>query len=137
VANINSDININTKQGVNGSKITVEGENWKKNDNPWLPCRTAKMESESSNTNNPTTPNPDNKRCKGGFCKTVLRKQGKSRQSSGSFADFNGGWPVHSPKLRSVDDGIQHGASKIRAYGNAIVPQVAAEFIKAVMQIKP
>lgn len=35
--------------------------------------------------------------------------------------------------LRSSDDGFLSGVVRLRAYGNAIVPQVAAEFIKAVM----
>ena len=47
------------------------------------------------------------------------------------------------PKLRPVEPGtfpLAHGVpcrvGRLRAYGNAIVPQVAAEFVRAYMQIK-
>ena len=40
-------------------------------------------------------------------------------------------WP--QPILRVLDDGISAKVGKLRAYGNAIVPQVAAEFIRAAL----
>jgi DNA (cytosine-5)-methyltransferase 1 len=43
-----------------------------------------------------------------------------------------GQWDVEPP-LGRVANGIPARAHKLRAYGNAIVPQVAAEFIKATM----
>jgi DNA (cytosine-5)-methyltransferase 1 len=39
------------------------------------------------------------------------------------------------PGLFPLADGLQRRASKLRAYGNAIVPQVAAEFIKAALEV--
>ena len=71
------------------------------------------------------------------FRETVSRKPREPQQSEREFADFNGGWPVRSPKLRSVDDGLLVGASQICAYGNAIVPQVAQAFIEAFMEVRP
>jgi DNA (cytosine-5)-methyltransferase 1 len=69
--------------------------------------------------------------CKGRWTESVQGQPREPREFEREFADFNGGWSIHSPKLRSVDDGLRYAASQIRAYGNAIVPQVAAEFIKA------
>ena len=44
-------------------------------------------------------------------------------------------WP--KPLIRKVDDGIPARMGRLRAYGNAIVPQVAAEVIKAFMECRP
>jgi len=43
------------------------------------------------------------------------------------------GWP--QPLIRKVDDGFSEGLGLLRGYGNAIVPQVAAEFIAACLEI--
>lgn len=75
--------------------------------------------------------------CQGKFRETVSRKSRKPQQFEREFEDFNGGWPIRSPKLRSVDDGLLVGASQICAYGNAIVPQVTQEFIEAYMECRP
>lgn len=40
---------------------------------------------------------------------------------------------VPQPLIRSYSDGFPSGMECVRAYGNAIVPQVAAEFIRAFM----
>jgi hypothetical protein len=52
--------------------------------------------------------------------------------------------PCTDGKARPVEPGsfplahgVQRRASKLRAYGNAIVPQVAAEFIKAYLACRP
>lgn len=76
------------------------------------------------------TPSRSNKRgstqCNvGGFQETVLRK----------------GWHSHDwntePAVGRVANGIPARAHKLRAYGNAIVPQVAAAFIEAFMECQP
>jgi DNA (cytosine-5)-methyltransferase 1 len=57
----------------------------------------------------------------------VQERRGPSDgDSDGSFWDFE-------PAVGRVANGIPARAHKLRAYGNAIVPQVAAKFIKAVM----
>lgn len=41
-------------------------------------------------------------------------------------------WP--RPIVRKVDDGIPARVGRLRAYGNAIVPPLAAEFVRASME---
>ncbi len=45
-------------------------------------------------------------------------------------------WSVE-PSLGRVVDGFPTRAQRLRAYGNAIVPQVAAEFVKAYLDCRP
>jgi DNA (cytosine-5)-methyltransferase 1 len=63
----------------------------------------------------------------------------ESRESFWSPCDW---LPCTDGKARPVEPGsfpLAHGvlkrASKLRAYGNAIVPQVAAEFIRSTLDI--
>lgn len=42
------------------------------------------------------------------------------------------GWP--QPLIRKVDDGFSASLGLLRGYGNAIVPQLAAEFIRAAIE---
>jgi len=53
-------------------------------------------------------------------------------ESERSFANWNNGWPISSSKICGVVDGIHGRTPLLHAFGNAIVPQVAAEFIEAV-----
>jgi DNA (cytosine-5)-methyltransferase 1 len=58
---------------------------------------------------------------------------------SGSWSDLewlpciDGKWRPTQPGLQPLAHGVSARVGKLRAYGNAIVPQVAAEFIKASM----
>lgn len=45
-------------------------------------------------------------------------------------------WKPES-KIQRVVDGIPHRVSQLSAYGNAIVPQVAAQFVAAFMECRP
>jgi len=56
--------------------------------------------------------------------RTALRGSGKARRQ--------GKW-LPEPNILRVVDGLSKNSSAVRAYGNAIVPQVAAEIIKAMM----
>jgi DNA (cytosine-5)-methyltransferase 1 len=54
------------------------------------------------------------------WCKDVRR-----------IEDLRGRSDLPEPLILSINDGISNGVGRLRAYGNAIVPQVAAEFIRA------
>lgn len=63
------------------------------------------------------------------------------RSGKGRFWDAYDILPCADGKARRVESGtfpLAHGVSarvgKLRAYGNAIVPQVAAEFVRAYME---
>ena len=65
-------------------------------------------------------------------------RRGESLRAAGEFGgqDFGilplgSGWGLHQPTVCIKDDGISARVDQLRAFGNAIVPQVAAEFIKA------
>ena len=47
---------------------------------------------------------------------------------------FMAGRYFPQPLLRRVDDGFSAGVAGLHAYGNAIVPQVAAEFLIAALE---
>lgn len=50
---------------------------------------------------------------------------------------YGGGDGFSQPLIRSRIDAVPSRVGRLRAYGNAIVPQVAAEFIGAVMELRP
>lgn len=57
-------------------------------------------------------------------------KPSERSQSSGRNAEMRGNWDVE-PDVGRMAHGVRNRVGKLRGYGNAIVPQVAAEFIKA------
>lgn len=59
------------------------------------------------------------------------RSEEDLRAIASSPFERGGRWP--QPLVRRVDDGLSTCVGRLRAYGNAIVPQVAAEFIGASM----
>jgi DNA (cytosine-5)-methyltransferase 1 len=58
---------------------------------------------------------------------------GANEERSGQRTAGSPGWWDIEPTVGRVADGIPCRVGKLRALGNAIVPQVAAEFIKATM----
>jgi DNA (cytosine-5)-methyltransferase 1 len=70
---------------------------------------------------------------------------GRARQSRETLTDFwsdlewlacsDGKARPTQPGLFPLAHGLRNRASQLRAYGNAIVPQVAAQFIEAVMEV--
>lgn len=66
------------------------------------------------------------------------RRQGEERYpwASGVWLDCpDGKQRLVEPSLPLLANGVRNRVGKLRGYGNAIVPQVAAEFIKAYMNI--
>lgn len=56
------------------------------------------------------------------------RGEASVRQLSGAPFVAGDSWP--QPLIRKVDDGVPGRVGRLRAYGNAIVPQVASTFIR-------
>ncbi len=75
----------------------------------------------------------------------IVRREGERAETPGTWCEQQFARLVQdqlqlslpSGRLRALVDGVSARAPKLRAYGNAIVPQVAAEFIKAVMECRP
>jgi DNA (cytosine-5)-methyltransferase 1 len=59
----------------------------------------------------------------------------RGRQEGRAVAECS--WWSTEPAVGRVAHGIPARVGKLRAFGNAIVPQVAAEFIKAFMETRP
>ena len=62
--------------------------------------------------------------------------RGKGRREEGRAAAERRGWPAE-PSVGRVAHGVPGRVGRLRAYGNAIVPQVAAEVIAAFMECAP
>lgn len=79
--------------------------------------------------------NPDSGRlCRQGVCE----EQPRGTEAIGASEDgsAHSGWEFE-PGVGRVAHGVPARVGRLRAYGNAIVPQVAAEFIKATMSYRP
>jgi DNA (cytosine-5)-methyltransferase 1 len=58
-----------------------------------------------------------------------------SRQSGGGGTDFRDGWPVE-PNVGRVVDGLPRRSHRIKALGNAIVPQIAQAIGETIMRFE-
>ena len=58
-----------------------------------------------------------------------------SRQSEGGGTDLRGGWPVE-PNVGRVVDGLPRRSHRIKALGNAIVPQIAQAIGETIMRFE-
>ena len=98
--------------------------------------RTVVMESGETNKDvqNKDATNSDNKRCEGSKCKTVQRKPSQSWEFTGSYKNWINGWPISSPKVCGVDDGISNRTHRLRSLGNAVVPQIPEIIGKVIMK---
>lgn len=66
------------------------------------------------------------RRCSGSFWSSAIKMEGA-----------DGSWRWVEPGISILADGVPDRVAKHRAIGNAIVPQLAAEFIKAMMDCIP
>lgn len=88
-------------------------------------------ESGATSTN---ASNADDKRFKGGFSEEIQRKSRESREFEGSYKGWREGWPISSPRVCGVDDGIPNRTHRLRSLGNAVVPQIPEIIGKFIME---
>ena len=68
--------------------------------------------------------------------KSIPELKGLQRSEDGGiYADITGRSAVSTPVLCRSYNGIPNGVDRVKAYGNAIVPQVAYQIFKAIEQI--
>lgn len=72
------------------------------------------------------------KRRQRSFNKKIQGQPAQPPQSPRSLARWAKGWPVSKPRTIGVDDGIPNRTHRIRALGNAIVPQVAQQLLRGI-----
>lgn len=77
----------------------------------------------------------DNIRPQRSISKEISGKQAKSWKFQRDNTGWGNGWPISSPVVCGVDDGIPDRMDRLKALGNAIVPQVAYEIFKAIEQM--
>jgi DNA (cytosine-5)-methyltransferase 1 len=79
-------------------------------------------------------PNPERRPYSGGITAPASRADvGEAACLGGGAPRAEARWPAE-PDVGRVVDGLPNGMEQLRAYGNAIVPQVAAEFISAALK---
>ena len=72
--------------------------------------------------------------CEGSVGEKVQRERTFSREPSGSFTQWANGWPISSPRICGVDDGIPNRTHRLKALGNAVVPQIPFIIGQAIME---
>lgn len=66
------------------------------------------------------------------FREKVQRQPIQPQETTGRAAEWARGWTIPKPHCVGVDDGVSDRLHRIKALGNAIVPQVAVEIMKAI-----
>jgi hypothetical protein len=67
----------------------------------------------------------------------VIQGQRPTAKSHGRLIFDANDWWGAEPGLGRVAHGVPDRVGKLRGFGNAIVPQVAAEFIAAALEVAP
>ncbi|MGE0108628.1 MAG: DNA cytosine methyltransferase [Bdellovibrionales bacterium] len=74
------------------------------------------------------------KRCERSFDQTVQGQSKIARKLARGLKRWADGWPVSAPRLCRVDDGIPHRTQRLRALGNAVVPQIPYLIGRAILR---
>ncbi len=84
----------------------------------------------------PNATNADDQRCKGGFGEEIQWQSRIARELEGGNQEWRKGWPISSPRVCGVDDGIPNRTHRLRSLGNAVVPQIPEIIGKMIMEIE-
>jgi DNA (cytosine-5)-methyltransferase 1 len=68
------------------------------------------------------------------FDEALQGQRTQPRKSTGGFAGWADGWTIPEPRTIGVHDGIPDRTHRIKALGNAIVPQVAMKIMGAIKE---
>ena len=77
--------------------------------------------------------NTDSLRPQGGGAEPIYGVRDLSQQSEGGGTDLRGGWPVE-PNVGRVVDGVPARSHRIKALGNAVVPQIVQAIGHTIMR---
>lgn len=71
--------------------------------------------------------------CEGSECEAIQRQPIQSWEFKGGYQEWRDGWPISAPKVCGVANGIPNRTHRLRALGNAVVPQIPEIIGRAIM----
>lgn len=72
--------------------------------------------------------------CEGGEFQTLQGQPTFSRESTRRIEEWRKGWPISTPRICGVDDGIPDRTHRIKSLGNAVIPQIPEMIGNAILQ---
>ena len=81
--------------------------------------------------------NTNHFRCEGCISKALQGFATRARQFERSHKKWRDGWPVSTPRVCGVVDGIPNRTHRLRALGNAVVPQIPEILGAAILEASP